>query len=131
MSVIPRPLVVKVDATRHRLDKFTDRLIEVGYQVVKAKSIKEGIKLARRCKPNLIITVDNPEEGIKADTWLEAQHNDVEPLLALTPLLILADANRANRLRVHELPDRVKVVQQPIQPDMLLDNIDQFLAPWF
>ncbi len=131
MPVTPRPLIIKVDATRYRQDKFTDRLIEAGYQVVKAKTIKDGIKLARRSKPSLIIAVDNPEAGIKADTWLEIQHSDVEPTLALTPLLIVADSQRANRLRVHELPDRVKVIQRPIQPDTLIRDIDLFLTTWF
>lgn len=130
MSIPRRSLVVKIDATHHRLDRYSKYLIESGFQIVKASTIKEGIKLVRRCKPDLIITVDSRKSGLDAIKWLEVQHSDSEPALAMTPVLIIADANRVERLRLHELPDRIKVLQRPLPPEDLIDEAHQILMAW-
>lgn len=130
MSIPPRLLVVKVDATHHRLDRYSKTLIDNGFQVVNSSTIKEGIKLARRCRPDLIIAVDNRKSGLDAGKWLEIQHSDSEPTLAMTPLLIVADAGRAERLRLHELPDRIKVLSRPLSPEALIDEAHQILMAW-
>lgn len=130
MSVVPRPLIIKVDPTHHRLDTIANWFVENGFQVIKAASIKEGIKLARRSKPTLIVAVDNPKAGLDAAHWLETQHSDTEGALAMTPLLIVAEANRATRLVVHELPDRVKVVAKPLTPEYLLAAAHHILDAW-
>jgi DNA-binding NtrC family response regulator len=130
VSIPARSLVVKVDATHHRLDCYSKYLIENGFQVVNASTIKEGIKLARRCRPDLIIAVDNYKSGLDAGQWLEIQHSDSEPTLAMTPLLIVADAGRAERLRLHELPDRIKVLERPLPPEALSDEANQILMAW-
>jgi DNA-binding response OmpR family regulator len=127
---IPRPLIVKIDPIHHRKDALADMLIEAGFQVARASSIKEGIKLARRCKPNLIVTVDNSKAGVDAVKWLELQHSDSEVGLAMTPLLILAEFHRSERLHIHELPDRVKVLLKSVPPHELLAAIRQTLAVW-
>lgn len=125
-----RPLVVKIDATQYPLDVFSDRFISEGFQVVKASTIKEGIKLARRCQPNLILSIDDPKQGIDGARWLEMQHSDVETSLVMTPLLILANADRVERLRIHELPDRVRVLQRPIELRELVQVAQQMLSQW-
>jgi CheY-like chemotaxis protein len=130
VSTTPRPLVIKVDATHYPLDVFSDRLVSEGFQVVKAASLKEGIKLARRCKPDLVVAVDDPATGIDAAEWLELQHSDNEVTLAMTPLLILAESNRVERLRIHELPDRVRVLQRPLDLRELIRAARQMLAAW-
>lgn len=130
MSVVPRPLIIKIDAAHHRLDSITGWLIENGFQVVKAASIKEGIKLARRSKPTLIVAIDNPKAGLDAAHWLEIQHSDTESTLAMTPLLIVADTHRATRLYVHELPDRVKVLPKPLTAELLLAAAHHILNAW-
>lgn len=126
----PRPVVVKVDVAHMFQDTFSNHLIEAGFQVVKAASIKDGIKVARRCKPHLILVIDNPKQQIDAASWLEAQHTDTEPSLAVTPLLIVASQKRAERLRVHELPDRVQVVANPTHPSMLSHQLRLLLSVW-
>lgn len=130
MSVPPRSLVVKIDATHHRSDRYSKHLIDNGFQVVNASTIKDGIKLARRCRPDLIIAVDNQKSRLDAGKWLEIQHSDSEPTLAMTPLLIVADAGRAERLRLHELPDRIKVLSRPLAPEALIDEANQILLAW-
>lgn len=129
-SAPTRPLVVKVDATHYPMDVFGDRLISEGFQVVKAASLAEGIKLARRCKPDLVVAIDDAESGVDAIEWLEMQHSDNEAALAMTPLLILADHSRLERLRVHELPDRVKVLQRPLELREFIQTAKHMLAIW-
>lgn len=129
-STITRPLVVKVDATHYPMDVFGDRLISEGFQVVKASSLKEGLKLARRCKPDLVVTIDDSEAGVDSIEWLELQHSDTEASLAMTPLLILAENLRLERLRVHELPDRVKVLQRPLELREFIQAARQMLQVW-
>ncbi len=128
MSFAPRPVVVKVDATRYRLDTLTNRFIDAGFQVVKATSIKEGLKVARRCKPNLIVAIDNLRSGLDAVQWLELQHSDVEGALAMTPLLIVTDNKRVESLRIHELPDRVKVLQRSRKHEAVVNNAQRLLG---
>ncbi|NDJ85185.1 MAG: hypothetical protein GYB66_04815 [Chloroflexi bacterium] len=130
MSVVPRPLVMKIDARPPRLDLAGERLIEAGFQLVKAASIKEGIRLARRCNPHLIVTVDNPRRGFDAVQWLEQQHSDTSVALAMTPLVVLADEYRVDRLAIHELPDRVRILTQPVNPEQLLAEVRQILSVW-
>jgi chemotaxis response regulator CheB len=129
-STITRPLVVKVDATHYPMDVFGDRLISEGFQVVKASSLKEGLKLVRRCKPDLVVTIDDSEAGVDSIEWLELQHSDSEASLVMTPLLILAENVRLDRLRVHELPDRVKVLQRPLELREFIQAARQMLQVW-
>lgn len=126
----PRPLVVKVDATHHTSDVYSENFISAGFQVVRAMSVKEGIKLARRCKPDLIVTLDDPKHGIDAAEWLRVQHSDTEARLAMTPLIILAANRNLDRLRIHELPDRVRVLQRALDFNSLLSHVRQMLARW-
>lgn len=129
-STITRPLVVKVDATHYPMDVFGDRLISEGFQVVKASSLKEGLKLVRRFKPDLVVTIDDSEAGVDSIEWLELQHSDSEASLVMTPLLILAENMRLDRLRVHELPDRVKVLQRPLELREFIQAARQMLQVW-
>lgn len=128
MSSVPRPLLVKIDVNHYRIDTLSAALIEAGFQLVKAASVKEGLKLARRCHPNLILALDNPQADVDAARWLEMQHSDPEGSLVMTPLLILADEKRIERLKIHELPDRVKVLSLKTPAHELVWHVHQLLA---
>lgn len=130
MSSAPRPLIVKIDALHARLDLVGNHLIEAGFQLVRASTIKEGIRLARRCRPVLILAIDNRQAGIDGAEWLEMQHSDKEVSLALTPLIILAEMGRAERLKVHELPDRVQILPSMLAPEELVKHIQDILWVW-
>ena len=130
MSSIPRPLIIKIDGKSHRLDRIATHFIEDGFQVVKAPSVKEGIKIAQRSEPHLIIVVDNLKAGLNAEKWLVAQHSDSYAHLVMTPLLILASAKRLEILEVHELPDRVKILPADIDPVLLSHHAKQLLTVW-
>lgn len=123
----PRPLVIKLDAKHYRLDTYNEGLIAQGYQVVRGASLKEGIKLARRVHPDVIITFDNPRANLDAKDWLDIQHSDLEAPLAMIPLLIVAEHRRAEQLKVHELPGRVQVLMQPVEIETLLMAVKNLL----
>ena len=63
--------------------------------------------------------------------WLELQHNDRFSWMAMTPLLILADAARVPYLRLEELPDRVVVVQRRADTlNQLTHTVKYLLRVW-
>jgi DNA-binding response OmpR family regulator len=107
-----QPCILELHATDFALNPYTDRLISQGYEVVQAHNYEEALRAAHECYPALIVVHDDPAANIDAVRWLESQHTDRVWQLALTPLLILADAMRARELRIHELPDRVIVLQR-------------------
>lgn len=124
----PRPVILKLDARTYRLDTLHEHLIEHGYQVVRGASFKEGLRLARRVQPQLIIVVDNPAAGLDGSNWLALQHADTSAVLAIIPLIIIATNKRATTLKVHELPGRVQVLRAPHQLERLLPTIIKLLT---
>jgi response regulator RpfG family c-di-GMP phosphodiesterase len=102
--------ILELNNTNYTLDPYHDRLVSVGFDVIDAMNYADGLALAHTHRPDLIIVHDDPSAGIDAMVWLEMQHNDRQAWLATTPLLILADTNRASELRIHELTDRVVTV---------------------
>src|SRR5205085_5157312 len=101
-----------------------------GLEVVSANNYDEALKLAHECRPALVVVYDNPEGNVDAIHWLEMQHTD-QPDLAMTPLLILADANRVPELQVEELPDRVVVVQRRADTlNQLTRAVKRLLKVW-
>ena len=122
-----RPLILKLDAKQYRLDPFREELIGAGFQVVRGASLAEGLKLARRARPDLCLVFDNPKAGVDGQAWLSLQHSDVEAMLATVPLIIVAERKRMVGLRPHELPGRVKVVSAPVEMTQLIPTITQLL----
>jgi hypothetical protein len=106
----PRTCILELCNTDYTLDPYSDRLTSQGYEVVSATNYDDAMKLAHQCFPALVVVYDNPETKVDAVQWLEMQHTDRQSWLALTPLLILADAARVATLRIEELPDRVVVL---------------------
>jgi DNA-binding NtrC family response regulator len=127
LPTTPRPLIVKLDAHHYRLDTYHEQLVADGFQVVRGTSIKEGIKLIRRVKPDLIVVIDNPGAGLGGSEWLSNQHSDLDGVSAMIPLIIVAERQRVPTLKVHELPGRVKIVQSPLQLDTLITSIRDML----
>lgn len=131
MSATPRPLIIKIDALRRRrADHITAHLSAAGFQVINAVTIKEGVKLGERATPQLIIAVDNLRSGIDAEQWLLEQHNGQSSRLAMIPLIMLADRRRVDALRIHELPDRVMVLDASIDVSALEAQIRHLLMLW-
>jgi CheY-like chemotaxis protein len=126
----PRQTILKVDHSRALLDRWRDWLVDGGYHVIRARSFKDGVRLARRVHPNVIIVMDDPKNDLDAIEWLELQHADADPVLAMTPLLIIADARQNDEVRLQELPDRVRVVVRPLSPDTLIHAVRHLISAW-
>ena len=124
----PRPLIIKLDARQYRIDTYHEGLIAHGFQVVRGASTKDGIKLARRIKPDLIIVFDNPRAGLDASQWLQIQHSDSVASLAMTPLLIIATSQRAAQLTIDQLPGRVQLMISPVQLETLVEKVYEMLT---
>lgn len=121
MSAIPlrnsqpdaaRVCILELCNTGNTLDLYSDRLSSVGYEVVTANNYANAVKLAHQCHPSLVVVYDDLATNIDAVRWIELQHMDDASELAMTPILILADAARVPELQIEELPDRVVVLQR-------------------
>ena len=108
----PKMCILKLYNADYTLDPYADRLMSQGYEVVNVRNYDEAVFTAHRCHPALIVVYDDPATEVDAVHWLEMQHMDREAWMAMTPLLILADASRVPVLRIEELPDRVVVLQR-------------------
>ena len=104
--------ILELYNTDYALNPYSDRLTSQGYEVVAARNYDEALKLAHECDPVLILVHDDLAADVDALRWLEMQHTDRASWLAMTPLMILADAERVPTLRAEELPDRVIVLQK-------------------
>ncbi len=131
MSAAARPLIIKLDATpRRRADRIAVHFSEAGFQVINAASIAEGVRLGERAHPRLILALDALRNGLDAEAWLAAQHTSPSSTLAMTPLLILASVQRVQHLRIHELPDRVRVMPDNSPLSEILEAAQQILTWW-
>jgi response regulator RpfG family c-di-GMP phosphodiesterase len=128
---IPSLCILEVCNTGNTLDLYSDRLSLQGYEVLSASNYDDAIKLAQQCKPALIVAYDDPATNIDAVEWLQRQHTDKNPELAMTPLLILADSHRVLELREQELPDRVVVLQRRLDTlNQLTRTVRRLLQVW-
>ncbi len=127
----PKTCILKLYNADYTLDPYADRLMSQGYEVVNARSYDEALEAAHRCHPALIVVYDDPATDVDAVHWLEMQHMDREAWMAMTPLLILADASRVSLLRIEELPDRVVVLQRRADTlNQLTRAVKRLLRVW-
>ncbi len=106
----PKSCILELYNTDYALNPYSDRLTSQGYDVVHASTYEDAINLAHECRPVLIVVHDDLNANVDAVHWLEMQHRDRVGQLAMTPLLVLADASRVPTLRIEELPDRVVII---------------------
>src|SRR5579859_8183970 len=93
-------IIVKLHHNLYALDLYADRLSAQGYSVMTVPTYDEALELVHRYHPALIIVHDDPDLQIDAVQWLEMQHTDRLPWLAMIPLIILADGGRVPALRI-------------------------------
>ncbi len=104
-------LIVKLHNNLYALDLYADRLGAQGYTVFNTSTYGAALDAVHKYHPTLIVVLDDPDAQVDAVQWLERQHTDPNAALAMTPLIILANAARVPELRVQELPDRVIVLR--------------------
>jgi hypothetical protein len=124
MSALPvrgatpqQPFLLKLHNTPYALDPYRDRIESEGVRVLNTDGYDEALQLAHLHRPALIVVNDDPDQRIDAVRWITLQHTDRMAWMAVTPLIILAGAERASVLRLEQMPDRVLLLQR--RPDTL------------
>ena len=126
-----RLVIVKLHHNQYALDLYADRLTAQGYSVITTSTYADALDAAHRYHPVLIIVHDDLESDIDAVRWLEIQHTDRVPALAMTPLIMLADSDRIAALRIQELPDRVIVLRNRADTlNQLTRTVQRLLRVW-
>ncbi|MHB8624707.1 MAG: PleD family two-component system response regulator [Aggregatilineales bacterium] len=130
-SVTGKLIIVKLHHNQYALDLYADRLTAQGYDVITTSTYADALDAAHRYHPALIIVHDDPEAQVDAVRWLEIQHTDRVPALAMTPLIMLADSARVPFLRTQELPDRVIVLRNRADTlNQLTHTVQRVLRVW-
>ena len=130
-TALSRAVIVKLHHNLYALDLYSDRLHTQGYTVITADNYQNTLDAVHRYHPALIIVHDDPSSDVDAAHWLEMQHTDRVAALTMTPLIILADSERAAVLRVQELPDRVIVLRNRADTlNQLTRTVQRTLRVW-
>jgi hypothetical protein len=127
----PKTCILKLYNADYALDPYSDRLTSQGYEVVNVHNYQDALEEAHRYRPALIVVYDDPNTDIDAVRWLEMQHSDRSAWMAMTPLLILADASRVPELSIEELPDRVIILRRHADTlNQLTRAVKRILRVW-
>ena len=121
-----RALVLHVDNMQTNIDVVRSILEPSGYQVIAAQSVKEGLELARRIKPDLIVSdVHMPhQDGYDFIRLVRA-----EPELAKIPFVFLSSSVWSTREQETALQrGATKFLARPIEPQVLLDELEDCIG---
>lgn len=114
-------LVLFVDNTQTNIDLVRGILEPSGYQVAAALSAQEGLELARRARPDLILSdVHMPHE----DGYRFMQMVQSDPNLRRIPFVFLSASVWSTREKMQALElGASKFLSRPIEPLVLLEEI--------
>lgn len=118
-------LVLHVDNMQTNIDLVRSILEPSGFEVATATSAKEGLDLARRVKPDLILSdVHMPyEDGYNFMRMVQS-----DPALRPIPFVFLTASVWSTRERNQALEQgATKFLSRPIEPKDLLDEIEDCL----
>lgn len=117
-------VILVVDNTRTNIDLVRSILEPSGFEVATAMSVREGLDLARRVKPDLILSdVHMPvEDGY---SFMRMAQND--PVLGRIPFVFLTASVWSSRERAQALAQGAKFLSRPIEPQALLEEIEDCL----
>lgn len=118
-------VVVFVDNTQTNIDLVRSTLEPSGYEVFAALSAQEGLDLARRTIPDLIVSdVHMPHQ----DGYEFLRMVQTEPALAGIPFVFLSASVWSARERQQALIwGAAKFISRPIEPDALLSELESCL----
>jgi len=114
-------VVLFVDNMQTNIDLVRSTLEPSGYEVVAALTAKEGLDLARRTKPDLILSdVHMPhQDGYEFLSMVQA-----EPELSKIPFIFLSSSVWSPKERERALVQGArKFISRPIEPQTLLDQL--------
>jgi len=117
-----RILIIEDNETNIYLISFI--LKKNGYEVLEAKTGEEGVELALKEKPNLII-MDIQLPGIDGlETTKRIRESKVDggvPIIALTSYAMTGDRERALSAGCNGY------LEKPINPDTIMEEIEKFI----
>jgi two-component system cell cycle response regulator len=118
-------VVLFVDNMQTNIDLVRSTLEPTGYEVVAALSAKEGLDLAQRTKPDLIIAdVHMPHQ----DGYEFLRTVQADPALSRIPFVFLSSSILPVRERERALKQGVKkFISRPIDPGVLLSELEDCL----
>jgi two-component system cell cycle response regulator len=114
-------VVLFVDNTQTNVDLVRSTLEPSGYEVFTALSAKEGLDLAQRTKPDLIVSdVHMPHvDGYEFMRMVQA-----DPALSKIPFVFLSSSVWSTREQERALVQgATKFLSRPIEPQMLLEQL--------
>jgi two-component system, cell cycle response regulator len=114
-------VVLFVDNMQANIDLVRSTLEPSGYEVVAALSAKEGLDLARRTNPDLIVSdVNMPhQDGYEFMRMVQA-----DPKLSGIPFVFLSSSVWSKREQEHALMQGArKFISRPIEPHILLEQL--------
>ncbi len=117
--------VLIVDDEQDVLNVLGKRLIESGFQVLKASSGAEGIEKARAERPNLIILdiwMPGMDGGEVAQKLQEYEETKSIPVIFLTCLYSKDEEKKEGHISGHNF-----ILSKPYQPDELLKVVKEHL----
>lgn len=118
-------VVLFVDNTQTNIDLVRSILEPSGFEVATAMSVREGLDLARRVKPDLILS-DVHMPGDDGYSFMRMLQSD--PLLRPIPFVFLTASVWSTRERVQALAQgATKFLSRPIEPQDLLEEIGDCL----
>jgi len=115
-------LLVEDNETNLYLIRFI--LKENGFEVIEARDGAEGMELAIKKKPDLIIMdIQLPDiDGLEATKRIRSSDADGEvPIVALTSYAMLGDRERALAAGC------TGYIEKPINPDTFINEIEEYL----
>lgn len=118
-------VVLFVDNMQSNIDLVRSVMEPSGYEVYAALSAKDGLDLARRVKPDLILSdVHMPHE----DGYSFMRMVQSDPLLRPIPFVFLTASVWSTREKVQALAQgATKFLSRPIEPQALLEEIEDCL----
>ncbi|HEV2488603.1 MAG TPA: response regulator [Candidatus Acidoferrales bacterium] len=117
-----RAVILFVDNTQTNIDLIRSTLEPTGYEVVTAMSAKEGLDLARRMNPDLILSdVHMPHE----DGYSFMRMVQGDSVLRYIPFVFLTASVWSKREKIQALQQGAsKFLTRPIEPQALLEEIE-------
>lgn len=118
-------VILFVDNTQINIDLVRSILEPSGFEVATAMSARDGLDLARRLKPDLILS--DVHMGVEDGySFMRMVQND--PLLRPIPFVFLTASVWSTRERVQALAQgATKFLSRPIEPQDLLEEIEDCL----
>jgi len=118
-------VVLFVDNMSTNIEFVRSTLEPSGYQVIAAPSAREGLDLAKRTKPDLILSdVHMPHE----DGFAFLRMVRGEPELAGIPFMFLSSSVWARREQDRAADEGARLVTRPIEPERLLAEVEARLV---